>query len=114
MVILSWTVHTRYLLWELQQLTTNLIGVTIPDQGQGTTVKTETETEDTATDFTETHLTNHITDHLNTEALQAINPNIIVGHTYNQHTGLQGMNCINQTHNPVGQGDNHTTRRTCR
>ena len=32
----SWTVHTRYLLWQLKQLTTNVTGVTMPDQAQDT------------------------------------------------------------------------------
>ena len=43
-------------------------------------------TEDTATDLTMTHLTNHIPDHLSTEGFQAIDPNIIVGHTHDQPT----------------------------
>ena len=66
--------------------------------------------ENTATDLAVTHLTDHITDHLNTEALQAIDPNIIVSHTHDQPTGLQGMNHVNQAHNPAGQGDNHIPR----
>ena len=40
-------------------------------------------TEDTTTDLIMTHFTNHITDHLNTEALQAINLDIIIGWTHN-------------------------------
>ena len=68
-------------------------------------------TEDTVTDLTMTDLTNHIADRLNT-ALQAINPNIIVGHTHDHPIGLQGMNCINQVYNPAGQGKNHTPKRT--
>ena len=51
-------------------------------------------TEDTATDFAMTPLTNHIADHPNTEALQATDPNIIVGHTHNHPVGIQVMNCI--------------------
>ena len=35
MVTLSWTVHTEYLLQELQQLTTNITEVTMPDQVWG-------------------------------------------------------------------------------
>ena len=69
-------------------------------------------TEDTAADLTMTHLTDHITDHLNTEALPAIDPEIIVGHTHYHPIGLQGMNCIDQAHNPAGQGENHIPRRT--
>ena len=42
MVTVSWTVHTRYLLQDLQQLTTNLTEVTMPDSVQNTTVKIET------------------------------------------------------------------------
>ena len=45
-------------------------------------------TEDTATDLTMTHFTNHITDHLNTEAPQAIDPDIIVGHDHDQPSDL--------------------------
>ena len=36
--------------------------------------------EDTATDLTMTHLTDHIADHPSIEALQVINSEIIVGH----------------------------------
>ena len=32
MVTSSWTAHTKYLLQELHQLTTNLTGITMPDQ----------------------------------------------------------------------------------
>ena len=39
-------------------------------------------TVDTATYLTVTPLINHITDYPKTEALQATNPNIIVGHTH--------------------------------
>ena len=42
MATLSWIVHTRYILQEPQQLTTNLPEVAMPDQVQDTTVKTET------------------------------------------------------------------------
>ena len=42
MVTLSWTVHTEYLLQELQQLTTNLTEVTMPDQVWDTTIKIKT------------------------------------------------------------------------
>ena len=65
-------------------------------------------TETTSTDLTMTHLTDHITDHLNTEALQAINPEIIEGHTHNHPIG---MHCVNQAHSPAGQDKNHTLRR---
>ena len=159
MVTLSWTVHTRYLLQELQQFTTNLTNVTMPDPVQGTTMKIKTDeadpdhsltskdtaaqtivicieanldcntridaaiteaahddlmqpTEDTATDLAVTHLTNHITDHPNIEVLQVIDPEIIVGHIHNHPIGLQGMNCLDQVHNPTGQGENHIQRRT--
>ena len=39
MDILSWTVHTEYLLQELQQHITNHTKITMPDQVWGTTVK---------------------------------------------------------------------------
>ena len=42
MVTLSWTVHTEYLLQELQWHTTNHTKITMPDQVWGTTVKVET------------------------------------------------------------------------
>ena len=42
MVTLSWIIHSRYLIQEPQQLTTNLPEVAIEDQVQDTTVKTET------------------------------------------------------------------------
>ena len=44
MVTLSWIVHTGYLLWEPQQNITNpdLTETIMPDQVQGTTVKTGT------------------------------------------------------------------------
>ena len=43
MVTLSWTVHTEYLLQELQQHITNHTRVTTPNQDQGTIVKIETD-----------------------------------------------------------------------
>ena len=42
MAILSWTVHTEYLLQKLQQHTTNNPKVNMPDWVQGTTMKIET------------------------------------------------------------------------
>ena len=45
-VTLSWTVHTEYLLQELQQHITNHTSITTPDKVQGTTVKTETDEAD--------------------------------------------------------------------
>ena len=42
MVTLSWIVHTRHLLQEPQQLTTNPTEVTMPDQVQDTIIKTVT------------------------------------------------------------------------
>ena len=41
-VTLSWIVHTRYLLQEPQQFTTNLPEVIMPKHVQDTTMKTET------------------------------------------------------------------------
>ena len=69
-------------------------------------------TEDTATDLTVTPLTDHITDHPNTEALEATDPNITVGHTHDHPIGLQSINHNDQAHNPAGQGKNHTPRKT--
>ena len=43
MVTFLWTVHTQYLLQELQWLTTNLTEVTMPDQVQGTTMMIGTD-----------------------------------------------------------------------
>ena len=48
-------------------------------------------TENTATDFIMTHLIDHIVDHLNIKPLQAIDPNIIEGHTHDQPTGLPSL-----------------------
>ena len=47
-----------------------------------------------------TQLTEHIADHLTTEALKVIKPKMIVGHTHEHPIGLQGMNCTGQAHNP--------------
>ena len=58
--------------------------------------------EDTATDLTMTYLTNHIADHPNIEALQVINPEIIVGHVHTPPTNLQGMNLTDEIHTPAG------------
>ena len=159
MVTLSWTVHTRYLLWEPQPITTNLTEVTMPDQVQGTTMGIETDKGnpghslmfegftapvimipieaavdhntaiDEATtgaahddlappieaigiDLTMTHYIDHITDHPHIEALQVIDPKIAVDHIHDHPTNLQGMNHIDQVHNPAGQEENHTPRRT--
>ena len=46
MVMLSWTVHTEYLLQELQWPTTNYTEVTMPDQVWGFTMKIETDKVD--------------------------------------------------------------------
>ena len=69
-------------------------------------------TEDTATDLTVTHLTDHIADHANIKALHIIGPEIIVGHIHNHPTDLQGMNHTDQVHNPAGQGGNQIPGRT--
>ena len=45
-------------------------------------------TEDTATYLTMTPLTDHIADHPNTEAFQATDSDIIVGHTHDHPLGL--------------------------
>ena len=49
-------------------------------------------TGDTVTDLAMTHLTNHIKDLPNIEALLVINPQIIEGHTHDHPMGLQDMN----------------------
>ena len=59
-------------------------------------------TEDTATDVTVTHLTDHIADHPNIEALQVINPKIVAGHIHAPPTNLQSMNFADQIHTPAG------------
>ena len=59
-----------------------------------------------------TPITDHIAAHPNTEALQATDPDIILGHTHDHPIGLQGMNHIDQTCNQGGQGKNYTPRRT--
>ena len=54
----------------------------------------------------------HITDHPHIAALWVINPEIIVGHTHDHPTNLQGMNQADQVHTPTGQEEGHTPRRT--
>ena len=58
--------------------------------------------EDTATDLTMTPHTNHIADHPSIEALQVINPKIVVGHVHAPPTNLQDMNLADQIHTPAG------------
>ena len=43
-----------------------------------------------------THCIGHITDHPHLTALLIIDPKIIVGHTHNHPTNLQGMNHADQ------------------
>ena len=69
-------------------------------------------TEDTATDLTMTHYTSHISDHPHITALQVINLKIIVGHTHDHPTNLQGMNNADEIHIPVGQEEGSTPGRT--
>ena len=68
--------------------------------------------ETTAIHLAMTHHINHITDHPHIEALQVINPEITVGHIHSCPTDLQGMNHVDQVHNPAGQEENQTPRRT--
>ena len=68
--------------------------------------------EATAIDLTVTHCIDHIADHPHTEALQVISPEIAVGHIHDHPTDLQGMNHVDQVHNPAGQEENHIPRRT--
>ena len=68
--------------------------------------------EATAIDLATTHHIDHITDHPHIEDLQVINPEITVGHIHDHPTDLQGMNHIDQVHNPIGQEENHIPRRT--
>ena len=67
--------------------------------------------EDTATDLTVTHCTDHIADHPNIEAFQVINPEITVGHIQEHPTDPQGMNQADQVHTPAGQEESHILRR---
>ena len=59
-------------------------------------------TEDTATDLNMKHCISHITDHPNIEALQVIDPEILVDHIHNHPTNLKGMNLIDQIHTSAG------------
>ena len=68
--------------------------------------------ETTAIDFAVTHHINHITDHPLIEAPQVINPEITVGHIHDHPADLQGMNHVDQVHNPAGQDENHIQRRS--
>ena len=67
---------------------------------------------DAATDLTVTHHIGHITDHVHIAALWVINPKIVIGHTHNHPTNLQGMNHTDQIHTPAGQEEGYTPRRT--
>ena len=65
-----------------------------------------------AIDLAMTYLIDHIADHSYMEALKVISPEITVGHIHNHPTDLQGMNHVDQVHNPAGQEENHIPRRT--
>ena len=67
--------------------------------------------EATAIDLAMTHHINHIVDHPHIEVLQVIDPEITVGHIHDHPTDLQGMNHLDQVHNPAGE-ENHIPRRT--
>ena len=69
-------------------------------------------TEDTATDLAMTHHISHIADHPHITALWVIDPEIVVGHTHDHPTDLQGMNHADQIHTPAGQEEGCTPRRT--
>ena len=150
MVMSSWTAHTRYLLQELQQLTTNLMGITMPDWVQDTIMKTETGKADpdhnpttkditawaiaihieatpdhyigtgaittgvahddlaqftqattTTIDLTTRHHTDHIAVLHNIKALQDTDPEIKEGHIHDHLTDHQGMNHVDQVHDPA-------------
>ena len=62
-----------------------------------------TEATATTIDLTATHHIDHITVLHNIEALQATDPEITVGHMHDHLTDLQGMNCIDQVHDPAGR-----------
>ena len=68
--------------------------------------------EATAINFATTHHINHFTDHPHREALQVIDLEITVSHIHDHPTDLQGMNNVDQLHNPAGQDQNHIPRRT--
>ena len=57
-----------------------------------------------------THHIDHTANHPCIEALQVIDPEITVGHIHDYPTDLQGMNHIDQVHNPAGQEENHIPR----
>ena len=104
-ITFSWIVHTRYLLQELQQLTTNLTGITMQEQVEEATLYHNTRIDAATTaaahndctppievtimNLTVTQHIDHITDHSHIEALQVINPEITVGHIHYHHTDLQ-------------------------
>ena len=68
--------------------------------------------EATAINLTMTHHSDHIADHPHIEALQVINPEIIVGHILDHPTDLQGMNHVDEVQSAAGQEENHIPRRT--
>ena len=67
--------------------------------------------EATAIVLTVTHHINHIANHPHIEALLVIDPEIAVGHIHHHPTDLQGMNHLDQVHNPAGQEENYIPRR---
>ena len=71
-------------------------------------------TEDAAKDLAMTHCIGHITDHPCMAAVWVIDPKIIVGHTHNHPTDLQGMNHTDQIHTAAEQEESYTQRGTWR
>ena len=61
-----------------------------------------------------THHINHIADHPHIEALQVINPEMVVGHIHDHPTILQGRTHLGQVHTPADHEENHTPRGTQR
>ena len=67
-------------------------------------------TADTATDLNVTHWIGHIVDYPHITALEVINPEMVVGHTNDHPTDLQGMNQADQIHTPAGQVEGYTQK----
>ena len=92
----------------------------ILDHNTGTDTATTGPAHDNLTQFTEatattiglimTHHINHIGDLPNIQALQVINPKTTVGHIHEHPTNPQGMDHVDQVHNPARQEDNHIPR----
>ena len=90
------TIHKEATLGHYVGTDTTTTGVAHNDLVQST------EATATTIDLPTTHHINHIAVPYNIKALQATDPEIAVGHIHDHFTDLQGLNCVDQVHNPAG------------